>query len=152
PPLGALPGEFAAWAESMRVLAGHPNVAVKFSGLVTRAAGVRWHAHDVRPVAEILLTAFGEDRVLFGADWPVCLLSAFYGHVAATARKALSGADPSRIFGGNARRWYRLPLSGSCVPRRGIRGTTGALSDFQVQADLGARGNLNCEPGSVAGE
>ena len=108
PPLGAPSGEFAAWAASMRVLAGHPNVAVKFSGLVTRGAGTRWPAEDLRPVAEILLTAFSDDRVLFGSDWPVCLLSACYADVAATAREALSGASPARVFGGNARRWYRL--------------------------------------------
>jgi L-fucono-1,5-lactonase len=109
PPLGAPPWEFAAWAASMRALAGHSNVAVKFSGLVTRAAGLRWHAEDLHPVAEVLLTAFGEDRVLFGSDWPVCLLSASYADVAATAREALSGASPGHVFGGNARRWYRLP-------------------------------------------
>jgi L-fucono-1,5-lactonase len=76
---------------------------------VTRAAGVRWHAADLRLVAEVLLTAFGDDRVLFGSDWPVCLLSASYADVAATARDALSGASPGRVFGGNAKRWYRLP-------------------------------------------
>lgn len=108
PPLGGPPEEFAAWAASIRILAGHPNVAVKFSGLLTRGPGLRWHADDLCPVAEILLSAFGEDRVLFGSDWPVCLLSASYADVAAAAREALSGASPARVFGGNARRWYGL--------------------------------------------
>jgi L-fuconolactonase len=108
PPLGAPAAELAAWAASVRRLARHPNVAVKFSGLLTRAAGVRWDAADLRPVAETLLAAFGEDRVMFGSDWPVCLLSASYAEVAAAAREALSGADPGRVFGGNARSWYRL--------------------------------------------
>lgn len=108
PPLGAPHGQFAAWGTSIRTLARVPNVAVKFSGLVTRAAGMRWNADDLRPVADILLTAFGEDRLLFGSDWPICLLSAPYAEVAAAAREALSGADPVRIFGANARSWYRL--------------------------------------------
>lgn len=83
-------------------------MAVKFSGLVTRAPGVRWDADDLRPVAETMLASFGDDRVLFGSDWPVCLLSASYAEVAATAREALSGVSAERVFGGNARHWYRL--------------------------------------------
>jgi L-fucono-1,5-lactonase len=108
PPVQA-PAEFAAWAAAVRRLARHPNVAVKFSGLLTRAPGVRWAAADLRPVAETLAVTFGDDRILFGSDWPVCLLAASYAEVTAAAREALSGMDASRIFGGNARSWYRLP-------------------------------------------
>lgn len=108
PPLGGNSQEFTAWAASVRRLARCPNVAVKFSGMVTRAACVRWDANDLRPVAEVLAVAFGEDRILFGSDWPVCLLGARYADVAATAREALSAMDARKVFGGNARSWYRL--------------------------------------------
>lgn len=108
PPLGARREEFAGWAGSVRGLARRPNAAVKFSGLVTRAPGVRWHVANLRPVAETLINAFGEDRVMFGSDWPVCLLAASYADVADTAREALAGSDPGLVFGGNASRWYRI--------------------------------------------
>jgi L-fuconolactonase len=109
PPLQAPAAEFAAWAASVGRLARHPNVAVKFSGLLTHAPGVRRAAADLRPVAETLAVTFGDDRILFGSDWPVCLLAASYAEVTAAAREALSGMDASRVFGGNARSWYRLP-------------------------------------------
>lgn len=101
----------ASWAASVRRIARHPNTAVKFSGLWTRAPGARWDAGDLRPVAETLLDAFGSGRVMFGSDWPVCLLSASYREVVAAARAALAstGADEQRVFGGSARAWYRLP-------------------------------------------
>lgn len=100
-----------AWAASVRRFARHPNTAVKFSGVWTRAPGARWDPGDLRPVAETLLEAFGPGRVMFGSDWPVCLLSASYPEVVAAARAALglAGADEQRVFGGNARAWYRLP-------------------------------------------
>lgn len=96
------------WATAIRRVARRDNVAVKFSGLVTRAPGVRRDAAELRQIAETLLDAFGDDRVLFGSDWPVCLLTASHGTVLAIARAVMAGADPDRVFGGNARAWYRL--------------------------------------------
>ena len=108
PPLGDRTA-MDAWAASIRRLARHPNVAVKFSGVLTRAPGTAWGPADLRPVAGTLVGAFGQDRVMFGSDWPVCLLAADYARVVVTAQEALAGADADRIFGGTARAWYRLP-------------------------------------------
>jgi L-fuconolactonase len=108
PPLGDRTA-LDAWAVSIGRLARHPNVAVKFSGLLTRAPGTAWNPAALRPVVGTLLGAFGQDRVMFGSDWPVCLLAADYARVVVTAREALAGADTDRVFGGTARAWYRLP-------------------------------------------
>lgn len=114
PPLGGAPsaGAFDLWAASIRRLAGHGNVAVKFSGLLSPTTGTG----HLRPVAETLLSAFGEDRVMFGSDWPVCLLSASYRDVLAAARAVLAGAGTGRVFGGNARSGTASrPVNGRCL-------------------------------------
>lgn len=102
PPSSADAAGFAAWETAMRRLGGCPNVAVKFSGLAGRPLAA------LRPVAETLAVAFGEGRVLFGSDWPLCLLSAGYADVVAKAREALSDLDRRLVFAANAMTWYRL--------------------------------------------
>jgi L-fuconolactonase len=67
---------------------------------------------DLRPYAEVVLEAFGAERVMFGSDWPVCLLAASYERVAEAADElcaGLSGAERAAVFAGTARRAYRLP-------------------------------------------
>jgi L-fuconolactonase len=69
---------------------------------------------DLSPYAEALIAAFGARRVLFGSDWPACLLAASYSEVAAVAEHLTSGLTPSErsgVFGGNAAHWYRLDTS-----------------------------------------
>jgi L-fuconolactonase len=80
-------------------------VAVKLSGLVTEADLDTWTAADIRPYAEVVLDAFGPDRVMFGSDWPVCELAASYAGVVGLAREFT--ADDA-VFGDTARQWYRL--------------------------------------------
>jgi L-fuconolactonase len=94
----------------MRELAGEPNVFCKLSGLVTEA-GSGWTASDLRPYAAVVLDAFGPHRVMFGSDWPVCLLAASYPQVVATAEElttALSADERADVFGGTAARAYQL--------------------------------------------
>ncbi len=108
PRIGA--GEHDPWARDLRTLAGCENVAVKLSGLVTEA-GPGWSAGRIAPYADTLLDAFGPGRVLYGSDWPVCLVDAGYAEVAALARTLvaeLSAAEQAGVFGENAARWYRL--------------------------------------------
>ena len=110
PPIAS--GELEPWASRIRELAAHANVACKLSGMVTEADWADWTVDDLRPYAEIVLDAFGPDRVMFGSDWPVCLLAASYAEVtdAAEALTAhLSAAERDQIFGGTARRVYTLP-------------------------------------------
>lgn len=104
-------GVLDPWRRSIRDLAALPNVAVKLSGLVTEADHGRWTVAQLRPYAEVLLDAFGAERVMFGSDWPVCLLAADYGRVVDAAERltaALSPDDRVAIFGGTAEAWYRL--------------------------------------------
>ncbi len=105
PPIAT--GALEPWAGLLRRLAGAPGVAVKLSGLVTEANWDAWTAADIRPYAEVVLDAFGPDRVMFGSDWPVCELAASYADVMGLAREL---AADDAVFGDTARQWYRLHL------------------------------------------
>ncbi len=93
--------------------AARPNVWCKLSGLVTEADWATWTAADLAPCVDIALQAFGPDRLLFGSDWPVCLLAASYQDVIGAAREltaALSPSERASVFGGAARRVYGLSV------------------------------------------
>ncbi|MGW3130378.1 amidohydrolase family protein, partial [Streptomyces sp. NPDC001123] len=64
-------GDLADWGRQVRLLAAHPHVVCKVSGLITEADHDRWTVDDIRPVWDVLLSAFGPDRLMFGSDWPV---------------------------------------------------------------------------------
>jgi L-fuconolactonase len=103
--------EFAGWRRDIEALARHANVCCKLSGLVTEAAWRQWQPADFRPFLEVALTAFGPERLMFGSDWPVCLLSADYADVAAIVKDfiaPLSPAEQAQIWGGTASRFYAL--------------------------------------------
>lgn len=106
-------GEQEPWAARVRELAAEPNVFCKLSGMVTEADRRTWTTDDLRPYADVVLDAFGPSRVMFGSDWPVCLLAASYRQVVRTTEEltsALSAAERAEVFGGTAARAYRLPL------------------------------------------
>ncbi len=105
-------GQLEPWRTELRRLAALPNVAGKLSGLVTEAAWHRWAYDELAPYLDAAFEAFGEDRVLFGSDWPVCLLAASYDTVVLALRRfatRLSPAAEAKLFGGNAARIYVLP-------------------------------------------
>ncbi|MGP3960652.1 amidohydrolase family protein [Nonomuraea sp. 3N208] len=109
PPIAA--GELEPWRSRIKELAAHPNVYCKLSGMVTEADWAAWRVSDLRPYAEVALEAFGPDRVMFGSDWPVCLLAAEYQRVAQAADElcaGLSGGERAEVFAGTARRAYGL--------------------------------------------
>jgi L-fuconolactonase len=102
-------GDLGEWRRDISALARCANVAVKLSGLVTEASWDGWTVADLRPVADHLLTEFGADRVMFGSDWPVCLLAASYDQVVTAAADlvaGLSSAERDEVWGGTAQRWY----------------------------------------------
>jgi L-fuconolactonase len=102
--------EFAFWAEGMRRIAGETGAFCKLSGLVTES-NEGWTVENLRPYADVVLSAFGAERVMWGSDWPVCRLRAEYGawHGAAQALTAhLAEKDRAAISGGTAVRFYRL--------------------------------------------
>ncbi|WP_263250624.1 amidohydrolase family protein [Saccharopolyspora rosea] len=106
-------GELEPWASRIRALAAHPNVVCKLSGLVTEDD---WDRQPdpvrLRRYVDVVLEAFGPERLMFGSDWPVCLLAAEYGQVVRVARELTAGLDErarSAIFDGTAREVYRIP-------------------------------------------
>ncbi|MEV5707240.1 amidohydrolase family protein [Actinoallomurus sp. NPDC052274] len=99
------------WAEWMPVLARCPNVTVKLSGMITEADWSSWTADDLRPFVTRVHEWFGADRLMFGSDWPVCLLAGTYESVIeglTAAIGTLSAAETAAIFGGTAHAFYRL--------------------------------------------
>ena len=109
----AAPPLDSQWLEGMRALAAHPNVFVKLSGMVTEhGAWHGWGKEDFVAVLDALLAAFGPDRLMYGSDWPVALLSATYegqaGIVQAWCKARLNDAEAEAVMGGNAARFYRL--------------------------------------------
>ncbi|GIH94425.1 amidohydrolase family protein [Planobispora siamensis] len=109
PPIAS--GALEPWAGLVRELAARPNVTCKLSGLVTEADWEKWTVEDLRPYAEVVLEAFGPGRVMFGSDWPVCLLAASYERVLESARAltgGLSAAERREVFGGVAARVYGI--------------------------------------------
>jgi L-fuconolactonase len=100
------------WARLIGDLARRPNVAVKLSGMVTESKWDDWSPETLRPYVEHVLDVFGTERVLFGSDWPVCLLAASgYTEVVDTVTTLLTGLSETEradAFGGNAVNWYQL--------------------------------------------
>ncbi|MFE4369356.1 amidohydrolase family protein [Streptomyces sp. NPDC056835] len=109
PPIAG--GATEPWAGLVRELAARPNTVCKLSGMVTEAAWDSWTAQGLRPYADTVLDAFGPERLMFGSDWPVCLLAATYGDVldaARTVTDGLSEDERDAVFRGTARRVYAL--------------------------------------------
>jgi L-fuconolactonase len=107
-------GQDVAWQDQMPGMAALPNVAVKLSGMVTEADWASWTPADLRPFVRSVVDWFGVERLMFGSDWPVCLLAATYSGVVNGLEDALgelSAEDESRIFGLNAMRVYGLRRS-----------------------------------------
>ena len=109
PPVGS--GEVKDWAKEIKAVAALPNVHCKLSGLVTEANHTSWGADDLRPFVECALEFFGPERLMFGSDWPVCLLAASYDQVLGAFKSlvdGLSDEERNRIFAENATEFYRL--------------------------------------------
>lgn len=100
------------WREEITRLAGFPNVLCKVSGMVTEADHQRWTAEDLRPYLDHVRAAFGEDRVVFGGDWPVAYQAAPYRRWVETLAELTADLSPAakrKLWAENARRFYRLP-------------------------------------------
>jgi L-fuconolactonase len=99
------------WAQQMREIARNPNVYCKVSALLTEADWKNWQTDDFKPYLDTVFEVFGSDRIMFGSDWPVCLLAGSYSQVVqliADYTKNLSPSDKQKIFGLNAVRFYGI--------------------------------------------
>jgi len=104
-------GEIREWAQELRSVAAYKNVSCKLSGLVTEANHSAWFTNELRPFVECALELFGTERLMFGSDYPVCLLAASYDRVLDAFQEILKQLDEQerqQIFADNARRFYRL--------------------------------------------
>jgi L-fuconolactonase len=104
-------GHDEAWVRAMPALAAEANVSVKLSGMVTEADWAGWTPDDLRPYVERVVELFTPRRLLFGSDWPVCLLAGSYEDMLdglTAALPALSPVEFEQLFGGNAARAYGL--------------------------------------------
>ncbi len=106
-------GSLDDWARDIRHLAAETRLVCKLSGLVTEATP-GWSAETLRPYVDVLLEAFGADRLMWGSDWPVVNLNGSYATWMTTAETLLgdlSDAEREAIFGGTASVFYGLDRS-----------------------------------------
>lgn len=102
-------GEISPWREQFHELAKSPNVMCKLSGMVTEADWRAWKPADFRPYLDVAWEAFGEDRLMFGSDWPVCTLAGSYEQVFRLVEDFLAqfpAVTRAKVWGGNAARFY----------------------------------------------
>jgi L-fuconolactonase len=97
------------WASLMREIAAQPNVYCKLSGMVTEADWKSWKPTHFEPYLDVVFDAFGPERLMFGSDWPVCLVAASYTRVKDLVEFYINRHAPhmkSAIFGDNVKRFY----------------------------------------------
>jgi len=108
-------GGSAEWSDRIKALAACGNVWCKISGLATEAKWSDWDAERLAPFVEHVAKCFGEDRLIFGSDWPVCLLAGSYGEIKGALEACLARLGPKvreKAFGVNAKAAYRLATIG----------------------------------------
>jgi len=99
------------WKKRMTNIAGYENVYCKLSGMVTEADWKKWTFKDLEPYMHTVLNAFGARRLVYGSDWPVCLVAADYEKQFGVVKqfiKSLSKDEQQMILGENAVRFYHL--------------------------------------------
>jgi L-fuconolactonase len=104
-------GEIEEWKNEMNLMAAYPNVYCKISGMVTEADWKNWKDEDFKPYLDVLVDAFGVERLMYGSDWPVCLLAGSYEKVMSIVINYFSSFSPEeqdQIFGLNAKHFYKL--------------------------------------------
>ncbi len=101
----------SGWAVLMQNIAANQNVYCKLSGLVTEADWLHWKKEYFWPYLDVVFDAFGPGRLMFGSDWPVCLLAGSYQQVLQIIEEYVQDCAAEikdNIFGGNAAQFYRL--------------------------------------------
>lgn len=104
-------GYYDGWAFLMKEIAKYENVYCKMSGIITEADYNSWTPEQIQPYMELVLEAFGSNRVMFGSDWPVCLVAGNYTKVKQLTTNfisSLSAPEQEQIMGANAMKFYNL--------------------------------------------
>jgi L-fuconolactonase len=103
--------EIEPWAKSLKELAKRENVSCKISGMVTEADFKQWTPEQLQPYFDVVLDAFGPSRLMYGSDWPVCLVATKYSGWLQLVKQVLSDLSDSekeQIFYKNAVETYQL--------------------------------------------
>lgn len=104
-------GFFDGWAALMKEIAKHENVFCKISGMITEADYSSWTEEQLKPYMDLVLNAFGTKRLMYGSDWPVCLVAGNYGQVKQIVTNFiadLTNSERAAIMGNNAIKFYDL--------------------------------------------
>jgi L-fuconolactonase len=99
------------WKKDISILGQFENLYCKVSGMVTEADWKEWKKEDFQPYLDVVIETFGVNRIMFGSDWPVCLVAASYDEVVGIAEdyfSTFSKEEQERIFGSNAIEFYKL--------------------------------------------
>ena len=106
-------GEMQPWADQISEIASYENVSVKVSGLFTEANWSNWNNESFKPYLDHILQSFTPDRMMFGSDWPVCLLAASYSQtidLMEAFAKDFSKSEQESFWAGTAKRAYKLKV------------------------------------------
>ncbi|MBM7572444.1 amidohydrolase family protein [Aquibacillus albus] len=107
-------GNIEPWKSQMAEIASHPNIYCKLSGMVTEANHKDWKKDEFIPYVRHIIDVFGVQRVMYGSDWPVCLLAASYDDVYNLLNDTLpddvSNEEKELVFGKNAMDFYKLKI------------------------------------------
>lgn len=104
-------GEWRKWANDIQKFSSLDTVCCKVSGLVTEADWKTWRSEDFRIYLDVVTEVFGAGRLLYGSDWPVCLLAANYQQQLAVLQNyfsVLTNSEQESVFKTNAIRFYQL--------------------------------------------
>ena len=104
-------GFYDGWATLMKAIGEHKNVYCKLSGMTTEADYNNWTPEQIEPYMQLVLNSFGANRILFGSDWPVCLVAGNYTKTKELVTNfiaKLSSEEQAAIMGGNAIKFYSL--------------------------------------------
>ena len=103
--------QFEPWKENILELSKRENVTCKISGMVTEADFHNWQAAQLHPYLDTVLEAFGADRIMFGSDWPVCLVACDYKQwydLISEYIQQLSSTEQANIMGNTAIQTYKI--------------------------------------------
>lgn len=101
-------GALEPWATQMKEIAAFENVYCKLSGMVTEAKWNNWQHEDFIPYLDTVSEAFGTQRLMFGSDWPVCLVAGSYDEVVRIIENYFSADEQDAVFGDTAVSFYQL--------------------------------------------
>lgn len=104
-------GEKTHWELNLAAMATFENVYCKLSGMVTEASWKTWKYEDIEPFMDEVFEAFGPSRIVYGSDWPVCLLAGKYEQQFGVVKQyisRLSESEKAMVLGANAKTFYNL--------------------------------------------